>query len=98
MRTRFLVFGMLLAMLMLPGTLWAGGSAETIEETSPSGTMNSAKYVFFFIGDGMGMPQINAAEHYLAAKQGKVSGQEYLSFSRFPAQAFTTTYANDRWW
>jgi alkaline phosphatase len=44
----------------------------------------------------MGMPQINSAERYLAALEGKDYGARLLSFSRFPAQGLTTTYANDR--
>ena len=31
-----------------------------------------AKYVFYFIGDGMGVNQVNAAETYLGALQGKM--------------------------
>ena len=31
-----------------------------------------AKYVFYFIGDGMGVNQVNAAETYLGALQGKI--------------------------
>jgi alkaline phosphatase len=87
---------LVLTVLLLPVAVWAGGQTETEAQEAPAESAQSAKYVFLFIGDGMGMPQINAAEHYLAARKGQVSGQEYLSFSRFPAQAFTTTYANDR--
>ncbi len=48
---------------------------------------NPAKYVFLFIGDGMGIPQRTAAE--------KFSGQT-LMMDTFPAQGITTTYAADR--
>jgi alkaline phosphatase len=46
-----------------------------------------AKYVFFFIGDGMGIPQRAAASAY--------SGKT-LVMDTFPAQGLTTTRANDR--
>ena len=31
-----------------------------------------AKYVFYFIGDGMGVNQVNGAETYLAALEGRI--------------------------
>ena len=31
-----------------------------------------AKYVFYFIGDGMGVNQVNAAETYLGALEGQI--------------------------
>ncbi|KAB1443630.1 alkaline phosphatase [Pseudodesulfovibrio senegalensis] len=46
-----------------------------------------AKYVFFFIGDGMGIPQRTAAEQFTGKK---------LLIDTMPAQGITTTYANDR--
>lgn len=32
-----------------------------------------AKYVFYFIGDGMGVNQVNATEMYLAEQEGRIS-------------------------
>ncbi len=46
-----------------------------------------AKYVFLFIGDGMGIPQRMAVE--------KFTGKQLL-MSTLPAQGMTTTYAADR--
>ncbi|MGE4423678.1 MAG: alkaline phosphatase [Pseudodesulfovibrio sp.] len=46
-----------------------------------------AKYVFFFIGDGMGLPQRAASSAYLGKK---------LAIDAMPAQGITTTFANDR--
>ena len=40
-----------------------------------AGTVQAAsktKYVFYFIGDGMGISQINATEGYRAAREGKI--------------------------
>ncbi len=50
------------------------------------------KYVFLFIGDGMGLAQVSAAEAYLAAKD-NVVGNKYVSFSKFPVIGLTTTFS-----
>jgi alkaline phosphatase len=47
----------------------------------------AAKYVFLFIGDGMGIPQRTAAENYVKKR---------LLIDTFPAQGITTTFAADR--
>lgn len=54
-----------------------------------------AKYVFLFIGDGMGLAEVNATEGYLAAIEGK-TGLERLSFTRFPKVGLASTYSNDQ--
>ncbi len=46
-----------------------------------------AKYVFLFIGDGMGIPQRAATEAFLGKQ---------LVMNSFPSQGMTTTYAADR--
>lgn len=51
-----------------------------------------AKYVFYFIGDGMGVNQVNLTETYLAAIQGRI-GVEPLLFSGFPFTGLVTTYS-----
>ena len=74
-------------------------SAKAQREMAESGTAaanGNAKYVFLFIGDGMGMPQINSAEAYLSSVAGEKVGVKKLSFSQFPAQGLTTTYAADQ--
>ena len=43
-----------------------------------------AKYVFYFIGDGMGVNQVNGAEMYLAEQEGRI-GVKPLLFTTFPA-------------
>ena len=57
--------------------LWAGGQA---------------KYVFYFIGDGMGVNQVNLAQTYLAALEGRI-GIQPLCFTSFPNAALVTTYS-----
>ena len=49
-----------------------------------------AKYVFYFIGDGMGVNQVNAAETYLGALEGRIGIQE-LCFPSFPYVALINT-------
>ena len=57
--------------------------------------MAQAKYVFYFIGDGMGANQVLAAEMYQAALQGQI-GRVPLLMSQFPysgqAATFSTSY------
>lgn len=53
-----------------------------------------AKYVFFFIGDGMAIPQRTAAEYYMAAQQGSEKpGIVKLAMNSLPVQGATTTYS-----
>lgn len=51
-----------------------------------------AKYVFYFIGDGMGISQVIGTEMYLAEKEGRI-GITPLNFSQFPVVNFATTYS-----
>jgi alkaline phosphatase len=51
-----------------------------------------AKYVFYFIGDGMGVNQVNTTEMYRAAMQDRI-GVEPLLFTTFPAAGVATTYS-----
>ena len=51
-----------------------------------------AKYVFYFIGDGMGVNQVNGTEMYLAEKNGKI-GAESLLFTQFPVAGVATTFS-----
>lgn len=51
-----------------------------------------AKYVFYFIGDGMGVNQVNGTEMYLAEKEGKI-GLKPLNFTQFPVVNVATTYS-----
>ena len=55
-----------------------------------------AKYVFYFIGDGMGLTQINSAENYQAALKNKI-GVKRLAISKLSTQGYITTYAQNRY-
>jgi alkaline phosphatase len=55
-----------------------------------------AKYVFYFIGDGMGMPQINSAEIFKGTLDGNdPMNRPKLNFSVFPNQGMQATYSNN---
>jgi alkaline phosphatase len=54
-----------------------------------------AKYVFLFIGDGMGLAQVIATEAFLAAND--ASSYEALNFRKFPYSGLSTTYAANRY-
>ena len=51
---------------------------------------NAPKYVFYFIGDGMGVNQVNAAETFGAAIEGSI-GIKPLIFPSFPHVALVNT-------
>lgn len=52
-----------------------------------------AKYVFYFIGDGMGVNQVNGTEMYRAeSKDGRI-GVESLLFTQFPVGTMATTFS-----
>lgn len=57
-----------------------------------SESAKSAKYVFYFIGDGMGFSHVALSEAYLSAKEDKV-GSTALEFSSFPVMGMATTYS-----
>lgn len=51
-----------------------------------------AKYVFYFIGDGMGADQVNGTEMFLAEKNG-IIGYQPLTFTQFPIMSVVNTYS-----
>ncbi|MDW7694361.1 alkaline phosphatase [Flammeovirgaceae bacterium SG7u.111] len=63
--------------------------------TNPSDEPKKAKYVFFFIGDGMGEAHVSLTEAYLAAAKGEV-GTKLLTMSKFPTLGFQSTYSKKK--
>ena len=58
-------------------------------------TATAPKYVFMFIGDGMGNPQVAATQYYLGTLQNpdsEVPVPADLSFTNFPYLGMVTTY------
>ena len=56
--------------------------------------VESTKYVFLFIGDGMGLSQIHAAEIFQGALNGDEIEIQKLSFSQFPGTGLMTTFSS----
>ena len=72
----------------------SGAALADPMKSLPAYNGKPAKYVFFFIGDGLAMPQRASAEVYLQAvhKPGE-AGMTKLTMSQFPAQGMTSTYS-----
>ncbi len=71
-----------IAMVMSAGTFTA--DAKKKEE--------KAKYIFLFIGDGMGLSHVAAAESYLSYKDGRLGGTQ-LTMTQFPYFGTATSYS-----
>lgn len=54
-----------------------------------------AKYIFLFVGDGMGFAHISATESYLSYKNNTLGGEKLL-FSKFPYVGIATTHSANR--
>ena len=50
------------------------------------------KYVFYFIGDGMGVNQVQGTEMYLSELKGEI-GVTPLLFTQFPYSTMATTFS-----
>ena len=80
------LFALILALAML--TCAATAMAEDADPATP-------KYVFMFIGDGMGNPQVTATQYYLGALENPDSTipvPAQLSFTDFENVGLMTTY------
>jgi alkaline phosphatase len=59
-----------------------------------TGCKQKAKYVFLFIGDGMGFGAVSVTEAYLAqGEAGSAQGMGQLAFSDFPVMGAASTYS-----
>ena len=67
-------------------------TAKTVAGQVEQDSVGKAKYVFFFVGDGMAMPQVNAAEIFKSASAKSGIKVSKLSFTQFPTSGLTTTY------
>ena len=70
-------------------------SGAWTNECSAKKKDDTAKYVFLFIGDGMGFHNVALAESYLSYKAGKLGG-ENLIFTEFPVHGTATTHSANR--
>ena len=56
------------------------------------GMAKAPKYVFYFIGDGMGLNQVAATQYYLRSCQGEL-GVSPLCFTQFPYTGMAASYS-----
>lgn len=56
-----------------------------------------AKYIFLFIGDGMGVNQVNATEMYQQSITNKRTGIQPLTFTQLPISSVSTTCSASNW-
>ena len=54
-----------------------------------------AKYIFLFIGDGMGNSHVSVTESYLSWKEGKLGGEQ-LRMTTFPVYGTATSHSADK--
>lgn len=88
-------FGLAVALMAL---CLAGGCGSAASRKQAMSQQGSPKYVFLFIGDGMGIVQAHVAEVYRHAVKNvgaadPKSGIEKLSMSSFPVMGLMTTYS-----
>jgi alkaline phosphatase len=97
---------LLIVLFVAVSLLGACAAEEEITEPPDTGQPETevpeaqAKYIFFFIGDGFGIAQRNAAEIYLYSINYSTTDytdleETQLAMSTFPAQGMTTTYSAD---
>lgn len=78
----------LMAMMFAVVVVAGGPNLQAAEQGNAK-----AKYVFLFVGDGMGIAQRNSAELYLAGEKGSGRPEAVkLVMNTFPAQGMNTTY------
>ena len=78
------------AQIIVAATLLGVVVANVVERLPKS--EKNAKYVFLFIGDGMGATHVAAAESYLSYKAGKLGGEQ-LTMTQFPYYGTCTTHS-----
>lgn len=75
--------------LFVAGLSLSSCTSSRNEDTKP-------RYIFLFIGDGMGVNQASMAESYLSYKAGKFGG-ERLCFTEFPYFGLAENYTADKY-
>lgn len=87
MKTRKLIAALVITVMAL------GISEFSVEAKKKE---EKAKYIFLFIGDGMGWTHVSTAESYLSYKEGKLGGA-MLTMTQFPYFGTATTYSAKRY-
>ncbi|NLL37199.1 MAG: alkaline phosphatase [Fretibacterium sp.] len=90
--TRFV--SVVLFLFLMTGSAIASGQGAGPGAPSNTWTGDAAKYVFMFIGDGMGLQQVSAAEIFSGShEKGEMPRIQKLSFTQFEGQGMSTTYS-----
>ena len=63
-------------------------------KTADKADNSKAKYIFLFVGDGMGHSIVSATESYLSYKAGKIGGEQ-LTMTSFPIAGDASTYSDN---
>ena len=80
--------------IIIATVLVAATTVATVVSLRKQKGETTPKYVFLFIGDGMGLAHAAAAESFLAY-QDSCYGGGYLTFTQFPVVGLTRTYCMD---
>jgi alkaline phosphatase len=78
-----------LFVFMAIASIIATGCQQNISDNK-----TKTKYIFLFIGDGMGLQQINATQVYIDSV---LKNGQNISFINFPVQTFATSYATNQY-
>ncbi|MBP5536982.1 MAG: alkaline phosphatase [Bacteroidales bacterium] len=79
--SRLALISALSVIIILPA-----GARKTRQQEPPT-----PKYVFFLIGDGMGINQVYGAQNY---NQVTGDGPKFINFTQFPVRTFVTTFSS----
>lgn len=79
---------MLILLAVIALTVSSCNSNKGFENQKP-------KYIFLFIGDGMGSTNVSMAESYMSYKAGKIGGEQ-LTFTEFPVLGAADTYSANK--
>ena len=92
MKKRF-VFGLIALVFAFQPLFAIGNTEQSPQNTGLVTGKGQAKYVFLFVGDGMGPSQFSAAEYYLASKDNVTNYNiKRLNFTQFPVAGMTNTH------
>lgn len=80
---RFRLFCRLAVILALTAIVFTPADAKKTKTPTP-------KYVFFMIGDGMGINQVYGAQNY---NQTTGDGPQFINFTQFPVRTMVTTFS-----
>lgn len=93
MKKRVLIFGKWLMVLSILLMSVAACSDDSDDDKEATGDTKTPKYVFYFIGDGMGAAQRQSAEFYKMQVEGETNYSLYMD--KLPVAGINTTYSTD---